>query len=438
MRWVMWGGVSLAGSLLAGGAVFGPPAESMVVESFLPSRPTTDDLDARPLFDANPAHPFNRVHAALFDHAAIRRRAWCLEKPGRCATLRPRTALELGSQIRVAAGGDRPAVFMSGEVAFLLEPLRERAVLSAIAAAIDAAGESSDVARVLLQSDLWERYDAIEAARGGARGSKRERLAKIQGALVGLIDALALPPARLTAIPSNHAEVHRAYPELVPHDPVDDGWLELWPDDHGRPGAQATGTQHAARAGHRMVFRVFARSTELVGLPSTTLLGEVPPGTRLALVATPLAIASTVELIEVPLVVLVQARVASDMNAPVNRVPVDFLEGRRSALTREERVAGGLVRWPADAPIPAGVTSSGCSVDLVPVAASCVRCHQTRAGGSGNALAREMSRNGRPDTAARIVVERKWNDEGFARLAEALVEHRTTPVVVGPTARHER
>ena len=85
-----------------------------------------------------------------------------------------------------------------------------------------------------------------------------------------------------------------------------------------------------------------------------------------------------------------------------------------------------------------GVTSSGCSVDLVPVAASCVRCHQTRAGGSGNALAREMSRNGRPDTAARIVVERKWNDEGFARLAEALVEHRTTPVVVGPTARHER
>jgi len=129
---------------------------------------------------------------------------------------------------------------------------------------------------------------------------------------------------------------------------------------------------------------------------------------------------SSLDLVEVPLVVLVQTRVASAMNVPLVRMPVDVLEGRRRSLTRSRRVGGGLVRWRPDAPIPGGVTSSGCSTDLVPVGASCNLCHDSS--GGPRRLVVPMSRNGVADTAARLVIEHKKSDGGYERLVDTLLD----------------
>jgi len=87
----------------------------------------------------------------------------------------------------------------------------------------------------------------------------------------------------LRAIQPNLSEAHRAYPELVPSDELDGDWVELWPVGHPSRRTstndipRAAITRHASHGGHRLVFRVFARSAELRHGPRDAVVDEWPP-----------------------------------------------------------------------------------------------------------------------------------------------------------------
>ncbi len=402
-------------------SVAGPASVPAVASNFQPG-------DA--LFDTDPKHPFNRLHRALFTRKVQGTMQRCLRE-GSCRKQSPSALLGAApDRSELEIGGDEPTLFIGNDVSFLAEPGRAEQVDRAIDAALPLASAASPIVSVLLQNDLWERYDSIsrELDAGGRAGS--EELSRIRRRIVELMRKLGRPKAELEAIGSNLPEVEAAYREFMPNIGSGAGWVEVAASASERPEEKLLPTtRHSTQAGHRMSFRVLVQVPPSAGGGDWVkahledgALSPVPLGTRLALVASPLAVSSDSEVVAVPLVVLVEMRVARKVNpAPktLDDVAVEVFEGRRSLLTRSPRPGGGLERLPPDADIPMGATCAADPLVRIPLRATCVACHAgaSRVTGPMTHGQTRFEVEADPKRAAAIVVEFKSRDPSFAALA---------------------
>jgi hypothetical protein len=116
---------------------------------------------------------------------------------------------------------------------------------------------------------------------------------------------------------------------------------------------------------------------------------QLPVGSRLALVASPLAISSAGEIVPIATVVLVEVRVAQPEQHRIRTLDdaaLDVLEGRRELLLRLPRPGGGLERLAPDTLIPQGATCAPHPEQLAPLRSTCTQCH----GGGGARLTGPM------------------------------------------------
>jgi hypothetical protein len=412
-----------------------PPAVVQTPPAVASSVPVPRDF--RPSsspFDRDRDHPFNRVHRALFLRRAQLRVPSCsLSDAGASCRSQNPTAL-LGAEgqlVEREIGHDELTTFIGGDAEFLADPARMAEAQAAISAAQGVAASASALARVLLQNDLWERYDAIgallgsEHAAAGALRALRQRIAD-------LMFVLALPAEALRGVASNQAEIAAAQPELLPEFASERGWVELRTISAERPGEEPTlvGTRHAERAGHRVAFRVLARIAADAGgygwleqRLKDEPHAQLPVESRLALVASPLAISTAGEIVPVATIVLVEIRVAKAEQHRIQTLDdaaLDVLEGRRELLLRRPSPGGGLERLAPDALIPQGATCAPHTELLAPLRSTCVQCH----GGTGARLTGPM-RHGRTrfeietdrSAAARQVAQKKAEASDFRELA---------------------
>jgi hypothetical protein len=370
-----------------------------------------------PIYAADPAHPWNRaLHLLFTSRVGACMSPFYAKGPAPIAApdlpalgeAERRTALHDyfsrrfgGRCTRVVRleGGDVPDLLRDRDVRFLLEPERFHrltAALTAVASPTDGPAPSLE-ARVLFQHDLWGRFDALHALDGSlpdtARRERRDRLIDLLGRTIA---SLAPRPEELAALRSNWPEVVRAYPEAVLDVFAAGGeWRQLVAS--GARGDETT--THAVTAGQRAVFRVFLRSPEAAGgaacleraflrlpadEPACVRGGRlVAPGSRVLLVESLLALASSGEPVATPLVVGIQRRdvravePGADGRLDLDDLPVQVLHATRHALVAQPRPGGGLHPLEADAPVPAGFVAFGRprgSV-MLPVATVCMSCH---------------------------------------------------------------
>jgi hypothetical protein len=403
------------GLAVAGVGAAGPPAvyhaTGLLRGSLLADRPV-------PIYAADPGHPWNRAVHLLF----ASRVPACVSRfyqDGPAPVAAPDLAAATTEDERRAAardyyhrrfggpctrvtrleGGDVPGLLLDRDVRFLLEPERFRRLAAALAAVTSAAeGPMPGLeARVLFQHDLWGRFDALHALEGSLRGAARgDRLARLLDLLGRTIARLAPRPDELAALRSNWPEVVRAHPEAVPDVFAGDaGWRQLLAT--GTRGDETT--THAATAGHRAVFRVFLRSPASAGGPACLErafrreAGDEPacvrwgrrlaPGSRVVLVESPLALASSGEPVVTPLVTAIQVRdvrpvePGADGRLDLDDLPVRVLHATRRTLASHLRPGGGLQPLEPDAPVPAGFVAFGRPPGsaLQPAATVCMSCH---------------------------------------------------------------
>lgn len=281
---------------------------------------------------------------------------------------------------RRTLGARGSPLLFGDDVRFLLfEEGRMMEALSALDAAIAASPAADALARLLLQNDLWERFDALrhvelESPHAAAAAALRRRLATT-------LRALALSPEAARALPSNLRDAATDHPAELGRIDEPDAWLEVravYRD--GPPGAPLrTGARHDVRADHRMAFRVLARVPEEAGGNAWlrgTLGGEraqLPPGTRLALLATLLALTSDGDVVPTQVVAVAETRGVSAPPFPrfLDR-PFDIFEGDAEAAGE-----GGprLRRMPPDELIPMGASCAPTVGTLVPMRSACLLCH---------------------------------------------------------------
>jgi hypothetical protein len=389
-------------------------ASGLLRGSLLADRPV-------PIYSADPEHPWNQVVHLLY----TTRVPACVSRfyedgpapvaaPGLPATSeaeRRAAILEYyrrrfaGSCTRVTRleGGDVPALLLDRDVRFLLEPerfARLATALTAIPGAAEGPGPSLE-ARVLFQHDLWDRFDALHALDGSLRGAARDRQVRLLDLLGRTIARLAPRPDELAALRPNWPEVVRAHAPTVPDVSGAAGWRELLVS--GARGDETT--THAATAGHRQVFRVFVRSPESAGgtaclkraflrepaedLPCVRWGRLLAPGTRVLLVDSLLALASSGEPVATPLVTAVQLREVrlvepgAGGRLDLGDLPVRVLHATRQALAASPRAGGGLHPLEPDAPVPAGFVAFGRPPEalLQPAATVCMMCHDVDGSG---------------------------------------------------------
>ncbi len=403
-----------AGLAMAFAATAGPPvhhASGLLRGSLVADRPV-------PIYAPDPEHPWNRVVHLLFTSpvsACVSR--FYADGPGpvgppdldaaasdeaRRAAIHEYYRRRFGgpcTPITRLEGGDTPELLLDRDVRFLLKPERFRRLTAALTAVTSTAEPAvpSLEARILFQHDLWSRFDALYALDGSRRGAAtRDRRARLLDLLGRTIARLAPRPEELTALRSNWAEVVRAYPQAVPDAFAGDaGWRELLVS--GARGEETT--THAATAGHRQAFRVLVRSPESAGGaaclergffrdqgegPACVRWGRLlAPGSRVLLVESVLALASSGELVATPLVVGIQVRdvrpvePGADGRFDLDDLPVQVLHATRQALAAHPRPSGGLQLLEADAPVPAGFVAFGRppGSTLQPAATVCMTCH---------------------------------------------------------------
>jgi hypothetical protein len=328
-----------------------------------------------PLFDDTPSHPLNAAHALLFSRERSVGVAPC-SLDGGCLGL---SVAELHRTPfvtqRVHEGGDEPLAFIGGEVDFLSgrAPQLERALATVIGRAVP----TSPVARALFQNDLWERFEALSEPGASAE------LVALKPSLARAIAAVALTNAELAALPQNFAEVGRAYPELLPGWGGPE-WLEVRAEftDNPTDTELRRDTKHAERWGHRYAFRVLARVPPEAGgadwLRAHLTFGtELPAGTTLALVGSPLVLSKEGEVVPLSLVTLVELRrsTGGTAAASLGELPYDVLEGKRALLRLAARPNGGLVHLGPETPVPVGATCLTDRTSREPLKGACAMCH---------------------------------------------------------------
>jgi hypothetical protein len=314
----------------------------------------------------------NTLHALLFDRERSVGLAPCSLSDAGCLGL---SVNELHRTPFVAQkiheGGDEPLAFIGGEVDFLAG----RAAKIETAAA-EVSKLASPVAQVLLQNDLWERFDALNESTDSDAPRLRATLART-------IRGLALPRAELEALPSNLDEVGRAYPALLPGWGGPE-WLEIRSEYSEDPTSTELlrTTAHAQRWGHRVAFRVLARAPPEAGgaewlRQHLSIDTELPAGTILALVGSPLAVSAEGEVVPLNLVTLIELRKSrGSMPAQtIGELQFDVLEGKRALLRLDPRPNGGLVHLPPETPLPVGATCLPDRSSREPLKGACTMCH---------------------------------------------------------------
>ena len=387
---------------------------------------------ARPTpYDPDPEHPWNRLHAALFRQRLRTNATPCLLE-GSCQALAVERMFGELASVWFEEGGDGSTLLLRGNVAALAAPARLAEVEAALDAALAIRRDTlPPETALLLQHDLWERFDAAHAAREeAAEPGPRAALTHLQQRLGRAIRELALPASEIRAVRPNLEEVAQAHAELIDLGRAS-AWVEVTAYHRMGTGPESILPLHAANAGFRSSFRTLLRySGDAVGDQALRALFqggpahvELPPGTRVALVESLLAVSSRGEPVAVPLITLVETRrVGPEAPPPARLSELDFavLEGRRAWLAAEPRRSGGLERLEADAPVPDGASCLKGRGLVMPLLGSCVRCHAPR-----GARLPGLSRHGRTrlvlsapygSLQPAATIEAKLRDERFSAL----------------------
>jgi len=377
-----------------------------------------------PLYSADPADPWNRIHHLLF-------------------TRRLKASVVVGTEavrhVERVEGGDLPTFMVMPEAGYLLEEPRYGRLTRALGGEIAAPSAASRTleARVLFQQDLWNRFDAVDGFLSLEHpAAKRERAHRLRELLGRTMARVACAPAELLRIPSSLGDAAREFPEVL--DPrtfaPDSGWKELVSTGGDGPVESGT-TEHARSAGYRIVFRRFVRLPETAGgaacLAEAVAQGRrdeggpqgcsdhaLPDGTRTVLLETPLALATDASLTPVPLIVGLQSRTVASPGA------FQVLHASRAAVARRPLRAGGLEALPQDALIPMTASAfrrvSGQA--LVPLKAACPACHGARgeALGTGRLQVRPRTQVLLPDNSIEQdrVARAKRADAAYATLRD--------------------
>lgn len=374
-----------------------------------------------PLYDADPAHPWNRLHHALHVHPGKVSRASCRDSSrslptedestgcaNRVVPLDPWPPLIEGP----AGYGDVPAIFAWPSVSHLGDPARLAALLALIQAASARSGDKLQQpwAALLFQSDLWARFDTLDAAcrdlmaarsgtaaagEGPRDDTLRSRLLFLRDAIGQLIREVALPARTIAKLPSNWPQLATAYPALLAGFPGP-MWQEVITYSRDRPAPMPSPekghTRHAEVAGFRAVFRRYVAVPDRAGggewlrreLAAEPATPKMPVGTRLLILQVPLAVSSEGEIVPWTRTNLIELRTvlpSPDANvggAQPTRLadlPFDVLEGRRPWLRLPDPPQAGLQQLPGDAAFPLGGTCGPQPFSLNPLRAVCMTCH---------------------------------------------------------------
>ena len=277
-------------------------------------------------------------------------------------------------------GIDGPQAFIGEDVSFLRSEEKTSAALKALADALEPDPSQRPIGAVLLQSDLWERFDALEQAIAdhdeGAANFRR-----LLPAIARLMQRLALPREQVDGLEPNQRALVLGFPTLLEGFPAaSSGWWELRKERPTADGGVEAFTKHSERQGSRTVFRVFAAvplplgGAEWFGAPIASPV-RLPENTRLVLLASPLVLTKEGGLTAAPFFTLAELRQVKTAAPPRAPPPFAVLEATRADLMKQPQIAGGFHQLAPDAPIPMGAT---CLPDLstrVPLVVSCLGCH---------------------------------------------------------------
>jgi hypothetical protein len=399
-------------------------------------------VPAPALFDPDPEHPWNRLHARLFTAKTTAPVAECL------ASHTPCTRIESTAQARFLTrtfvqGGDGSPLLLRGEPRFLADRQRRQALQEAIAAALRVSPEAArarPVAAALLQNDLWVRFDTIDhwlrrtPAQSIFSAEEMRWLKRLREGVGKVIRALALPAASLAAIRSNLPDAVAAHRALLPDLDTERGWVEVGAqreDEHLDPTWRAN-TRHAQVAGFTNVYRVLVRVPEeaggsgwlrgrLAGRPNSVSL---PAGSRTLILQQPLALSEEGRVVPLPLVTLVETMRTLASSTPLTSIadlPFDVLEAGRTALaTQAPPKDGGLRRLAPDDPAPfGGAAADFLQTRRLPMRNACLVCHDPRGQEMRDPMDTEPARfheiaeRGRQ---ARAVIEAKEQRADYAEL----------------------
>ena len=377
-----------------------------------------------PIYAPDPYDPWNRLHHLLFSRT-IRSEMAHYFRDGQPAELEARLASAASEEERRnllfdsrilfgpgalltmerRIGGDAPDFFLHHEVAFLLQDGRRLSALEQLLAEADTEtflkGRST-IARVLLQQDLWNRFDELDSlVRYGDNVTIRGSAERLKTLLGRAITRLACRPEDLARISSNLPAIAAAHTMVDPDlFATDSAWREIVPFKSSSAGT----TFHAHTAGCRRLFRAFLRvppqaggaqcleeffrkydelGTSSPGLPCFPS-NHLAPGSRAILVETLLALSPTGEIVPLPLIFSIELREirplvpGPDGRFTLDDIPFFVFHGSRLLFVRSGGRSGGLVEIPADAPVPAHVSAfqSG-GRQLVPARLACPHCHDS-------------------------------------------------------------
>lgn len=345
-----------------------------------------------PVYSTDPLDPWNRLFHLLYARKL------------RAQIATPKHSKARWSSITRLEGGDIPEFFFPPDAEYLVEEPRRsrlRSVLEAELSSPTMRGRSPE-ARILLQQDLWNRFDALHAL--AAKDSRAMPLARL---LARLMARVALTKDELAGIGPGLAEAAQERSGLL--DPrlfeADSGWSELVSyfdrGPHPEPGGGTT--LHARRAGWRLVFRRFVhvppeaggegclgeqvmtthgRAATRSGLAGEGPCGRnaLPSGTTALLLETPLALSAEGELHSVPLLLAAQVRVVRPGG------DFTFLHAPRLAVSASPRRLNLEPFGEQDLmPQMSSVSARPDGHPLVRVRESCVLCHGPDGGSLGTA-----------------------------------------------------
>jgi hypothetical protein len=377
-----------------------------------------------PIYAPDPQDSWNRLHHLLFSRTAryvmspyfrdglgarleakLARAASDEER--RRLLIESRFADEPGVSLTVErrVGGDAPDFFLYHDVGFLLQDGRRLSAVEQLLTEADTEAfleSRSTIARVLMQQDLWNRFDELDSLVRSEKDVKIRASAERLKALLGrAIARVACRREDLARVPSNLAAIAREHHTIDP-DLFSPGstWREIVPRTSSSPTRT---TAHAHNAGYRRVFRAFLRVSPRVGGAQCledyfrqydelgASLAELPcfpsallaPASRAMLVETLLALTPTGEIVPLPLIFSIQMREirhlipGPDGRFTLDDIPFFLFHGSRLLFVRSGGNSGGLVALSADAPVPVFVSAfqSPVGQPLVPARLACPQCH---------------------------------------------------------------